>query len=166
MSGCWVAAVVRDEDDRVLLVRRGDTQAWDLPAGPLRPGEDPYSAVRRVVADTAAIGVSVGWLAGVHAHVRDGVTLVFLARHTVGRVTPRGEVQRCRWVTADAALRMLWPRRADQLDGAVTGRDPQPVVISVRPHLPPVRAELSDRRNPAGCVAGDVPRVIERSGSR
>ena len=48
-------------------------------------------------------------------------------------MTPRGEVQACRWVAPDVAVRMLWPLRAEQLRGALTNRTPQPVVIAQAP---------------------------------
>jgi predicted NUDIX family NTP pyrophosphohydrolase len=97
----------------------GGWQAWDLPSGVLRVGEDVCTGVRRVVSDTVTIGVTMGWLAGIHTHIRDGMTLVFLARHATGRATARGDVQQCRWVTPDVAFRMLWPRRAEQLRGVL-----------------------------------------------
>jgi predicted NUDIX family NTP pyrophosphohydrolase len=74
---CWVAAVIRDDDGNVLVARWVDTQAWDLPSGVLRIGEDVCTGVRRVVSDTVTVGVTVGWLAGIHTHIRDGMTLVF-----------------------------------------------------------------------------------------
>ena len=98
MQQCWVAAVIRDDDGNVLVARWADTQAWDLPSGALQVGEDICAGVRRVVAGTVTLGVSVGWLAGIHSDVRDGVTLVFLARHVTGRATACGDVQLCRWV--------------------------------------------------------------------
>ena len=51
--------------------------------GPARPGllhrgEDVLAGVRRVVPSvTVTVGVTVGWLAGIHTHIRDGMTLVF-----------------------------------------------------------------------------------------
>lgn len=132
---CWLSAVLQDEEGNVLVSRRRDSQAWDLPGGALRVGEDIHTGVRRVVAETATIGVSVGWITGIHSHIRDGVTMVFLAKHVTGRVTPQGDTQVCRWVPAPVAVRMLWPRRADQLLGAVSGQTPQPVVV-VQPRAP------------------------------
>ena len=85
LQRCWVAAVIRDDDGNVLVARWADTQAWDLPSGTLRVGEDVCTGVRRVVADSVSLGVSVGWLAEIHAHVRDGMTLVFLPRHSSDR---------------------------------------------------------------------------------
>ena len=129
LQQCWVAAVIRDEDGNVLVARSADSQAWDLPVGPLRVGEDVCAAVHRVVADSVALGVSVGWMAGIHSHVRDGLTLIFLARHVTGRAAAKGDVQLCRWVTPHVAVRMLWPRRAEQLRGALRTEHPQPVVV-------------------------------------
>ena len=130
---CWVAAVIRDDDGNVHIARRADTQAWDLPCGTLQVGEDVCTGVRRVVANAVALGVSVEWLAGVHSHVRDGITLIFLARHVTGRAVACGDVQLCRWVAPDVAVRMLWPRRAEQLRGALRAQQPQPVVVHEMP---------------------------------
>ena len=140
---CWVAAVIRDDDGNVLVARWADTQAWDLPSGVLRIGEDVCTGVRRVVSDTVTVGVTVGWLAGIHSHVRDGMTLVFLARHVTGRAAARGDVQLCRWVAPDVAFRMLWPRRAEQLRGALRAQHPQPVMVQT---LRPGRQPFQDKR--------------------
>ena len=140
---CWVAAVIRDDDGNVLVARWADTQAWDLPSGVLRIGEDVCTGVRRVVSDTVTVGVTAGWLAGIHTHIRDGMTLVFLARHVTGRAAARGDVQQCRWVTPDAAFRMLWPRRAEHLRGALDAQHPQPVLVQT---LRPGRQEFGDNR--------------------
>ena len=75
-----------------------------LPAGTIGRGEDVIAAVRRVVIGTATIGVSVGWMAGVHSHVHDGLTLVFLARRAAGRITPAGVIQTCCWATPRRGL--------------------------------------------------------------
>lgn len=144
LQQCWVAVVIRDEDGNILVARWADTQAWDLPAGPLRVGEDVCTGVRRVAAETVTLGVSVGWIAGIHSHVRDGMTLVFLARHAAGRAVACGDVQLCRWVTPDVAVRMLWPRRAEQLRGALQSQHPQPVVVHGPP--PAVRRGIGTTR--------------------
>ena len=56
LQRCWVAAVIRDDDGNVLVARWADTQAWDLPSGTLRVGEDVCTGVRRVVADSVSLG--------------------------------------------------------------------------------------------------------------
>lgn len=125
---CWVAAVVRDEVGRILLVRGADP-IWDLPFAAMQLGEDPVTAVRRAVGESVTGGVRVEWMAGMHAHVRDGLTLVFLARHVSGRMATVDGASRCEWVSLDTAVQRLWPRRAEQLLGAVRSASPQPVIV-------------------------------------
>lgn len=113
---CWVAGLVVDDDGRVLLVTRSERE-WDLPSGVLRRGEPTAAAVRRVVAEQATIGVSVGYLLGVHPGVHDRPTLVFTAQHAQGRATAAGGTRRCRWVPPTAAVGLMGPTRAAQLAG-------------------------------------------------
>lgn len=134
---CWVAAVIRDDTGNVLIVRSSNSQAWDLPSGPVHVGEDVCSAVRRVVSESVTLGVSVGWLAGIHSHIRDGVTLVFLAKHVTGRAMVRDDIQTYRWVAPADAVRMLWPRRAEQLAAAFRTRHPQPIIVPESGHRRP-----------------------------
>ena len=44
-----VAAVLRDDQGRVLLHRRADDGTWSLPSGALEPGETPAAGVMREV---------------------------------------------------------------------------------------------------------------------
>jgi len=127
---CWIAAVIRDDDDNVLICRDADSGEWDLPAGQLRAGEEIPAGVRRVVTEKVTIGVSVGWLAGMHSHVHDGLTLVFFGKHVLGRVQPQGATHRCRWVAPELALQMLGSKRGDQLRGALEEISPQPVLVT------------------------------------
>lgn len=54
-----VTAVVLDDADRVLLVRRTDNDLWTLVTGCLEPGEQPAAgAVREVEEETAVLAVA------------------------------------------------------------------------------------------------------------
>lgn len=119
---CWVAGLVIDDAGRVLLVTRSE-RAWDLPSGALNRGEPTAVAVRRVVADQATIGVSVGHLLGVHDGVHDRPTLVFTAKHVRGRATAAGGVRRCLWVPLRTAAGLMGGTRAAQLAGIWTSVD-------------------------------------------
>lgn len=58
-------AVVRDENGRLLLVRRGRPPAigtWTLPGGRVEPGESPAEAAAREVAEETGLTVAVGAL--------------------------------------------------------------------------------------------------------
>lgn len=52
-------AVILDEDDRVLLVRRTDSGRWALVSGIVEPGEDPARALVREVAEEVCLDVEV-----------------------------------------------------------------------------------------------------------
>jgi ADP-ribose pyrophosphatase YjhB (NUDIX family) len=60
-----VAAIVRDESQRVLLMRRADDGSWGLPAGAIEPGESPSGAVVREVREETGLDVRVMSVAGV-----------------------------------------------------------------------------------------------------
>lgn len=157
---CWVAAVVRDEGGRILLVRGADP-IWDLPVVAMRLGEDPVAAVRRAVGESVTGGVRVEWMAGLHSHVRDGLTIVFLARHVSGRMAAVDGAAKCEWVSLDTAVQRLWPRRAEQLHGAVRSAAPQPVIVVQQPGA----RELGSKLQPLPVVSDlDAARGARRLG--
>ena len=63
-----VGAVVRDEDGRLLMVRRANEPGrglWSIPGGRVEPGESAHDAVVREVAEETSLAVVVGGRAGV-----------------------------------------------------------------------------------------------------
>lgn len=50
-------AVIFDQHDRVLLIRRGDNREWGLPAGGMEPGESITDCMRREVLEETGINV-------------------------------------------------------------------------------------------------------------
>src|SRR5918992_2814738 len=60
-----VAALVRDEAGRVLLMRRADDGRWGLPAGAIDPGESPAEAIAREVREETGLVVRPTRVAGV-----------------------------------------------------------------------------------------------------
>ncbi|MFD2079361.1 ADP-ribose pyrophosphatase YjhB, NUDIX family [Actinopolymorpha cephalotaxi] len=77
-----VGAVVRDEEDRLLVVRRGrppDAGRWSLPGGRVEPGESAPSAAVREVAEETGLAVAAGRLLGsVERPGPGGVTYLIL----------------------------------------------------------------------------------------
>jgi ADP-ribose pyrophosphatase YjhB (NUDIX family) len=59
-------AVVRDDADRILLVRRADNGVWELPGGRVDLGESATTAAEREVAEKSGITVKITRLAGVY----------------------------------------------------------------------------------------------------
>jgi 8-oxo-dGTP pyrophosphatase MutT (NUDIX family) len=88
-----VVAVVLDEDQRVLLTRRRDTERWALIGGIVEPGEQPaIAAVREVLEETgvdAEVDRLVSIIADPPAQYPNGdrvqfLTLLFVLRHVAG----------------------------------------------------------------------------------
>ena len=52
-----VAAIVRNEDGEVLLMKSSDSRQWSLPGGAVDPGETPREAIVREVAEETGLVV-------------------------------------------------------------------------------------------------------------
>ena len=60
------AAVVFDEDDRVLLMRRTDTDLWCLPSGMTDPGESIRETATRETKEETGLDVEIDQLVGLY----------------------------------------------------------------------------------------------------
>jgi 8-oxo-dGTP pyrophosphatase MutT (NUDIX family) len=110
-----VGCVVRDDDDRLLLVRHVEGW-WTLPGGSIDPGETPAEAARRETREEASVEVELLRLIGVyggypdfHGFYANGdeigwVTTVFEGRVVAGVAAPGDdETAEVQWVTLDEA---------------------------------------------------------------
>jgi 8-oxo-dGTP pyrophosphatase MutT (NUDIX family) len=107
-----VAAVIRDEDDRILLVQHVEGR-WQLPGGAVDPGERPAEAMRRECREEAGIEVEplriLGVYGGPEFHIRYAngdetgwVVTVFAARIVAGEPAPSDdETQNVGWFHPD-----------------------------------------------------------------
>ena len=59
------AAIIRNQDGNILVLRRSDTQEWSLPAGAVDPGETPSEAIVREVREETGLGVTPIKVSGV-----------------------------------------------------------------------------------------------------
>jgi 8-oxo-dGTP pyrophosphatase MutT (NUDIX family) len=111
-----VAVMVRDQADRLLLVRNRDVGTWQTVGGAMDPDEHPADAAVReafeetglVVEPTRIIGVYAGPLFRLTYPNRDVVSYVgisFAARVVGGTERPcHDEVDRLAWYDRDAVL--------------------------------------------------------------
>jgi ADP-ribose pyrophosphatase YjhB (NUDIX family) len=118
-----VAAVVTNDDGQVLVIKRRDSGAWQLPGGVLELDERVEDGLRREVWEEAGVRIEPVRLTGVYKNMKLGVVaLVFRARPVEGTPGPTEEATRVAWWTAEEvaaglveafAVRILDGRRED-----------------------------------------------------
>jgi 8-oxo-dGTP diphosphatase len=93
-----VAAVVVDDHDRALLIRRRDNGHWEPPGGILELGEEIIDGLRREVAEETGLQVEPSALTGVYKNMSQGIiALVFRCHEAGGRLTTASETAEVRW---------------------------------------------------------------------
>ncbi|GAA1626640.1 NUDIX hydrolase [Actinoplanes couchii] len=103
-----VAAVVTDEQSRVLVVQRRDTGKWEIPGGILELNESVHAGVRREVEEETGVTIEPERLTGVYKNLRLGVVaLVFRARVTSGTPGPTEESAAIDWWTSDEVTEQM-----------------------------------------------------------
>jgi 8-oxo-dGTP diphosphatase len=105
------AAIVADDDGRVLLARRAyepDAGKWDTPGGFLDEGEDPREAIRRELREETGLEVEPGRFLGAFVDTYgDGpgagsvLNLVWDAKVVSGEMEPADDVSELRWFAPD-----------------------------------------------------------------
>jgi 8-oxo-dGTP pyrophosphatase MutT (NUDIX family) len=129
-----VAAVIRDDQDRVLLIRRHDDGLWGLPAGAIDPGESPAAAAARETREETGLEVratrilgAFGWPRLRHQYpngdIVEYLVVVFRCEVIGGALDPQdGEATELRWFTLDelAALPQTYPLDVFKPDAEIT----------------------------------------------
>jgi 8-oxo-dGTP pyrophosphatase MutT (NUDIX family) len=103
------SALVRDDEGRVLLLRRTDTGTWTLPTGGLKKAETLTQCAIRETLEETGIHIEVTGMVGVFSdprhviayadgEVRQPVNVCLHARPVGGRATATAEASEVRWV--------------------------------------------------------------------
>jgi 8-oxo-dGTP pyrophosphatase MutT (NUDIX family) len=135
-----VFVAVRWHEGRLLLVRRCDSGAWELPGGRVDVGETAVDAAVRETAEEAGIHVVVTGLVGIFTdpghvirsltgEVRQQFAVLFRAR-AVGGV-PRGdlhETSEAAWVAVAELPRLLIPAPARAWIAEALANDDAPLI--------------------------------------
>lgn len=137
-----VTAVVFDDQDRVLLVRRSDNLKWTLVTGCLEPGEQPAAGALREVAEETGVQAKAERLIGVEATPASEcvngdkvqwLDVAFACRAIGGEaVVNDDESVDVGWFDPDALPQPLGPRQTRQLARARTA-DPAPWFTASEP---------------------------------
>lgn len=103
-----VGCLVRNADDRVLLIRH-HRRGWEVPQGRVEEGESLTEALHREVREETGVRVELGPLAAVWSKLSLPPALVFafLARYTSGKLTTSDEAPELGWFTGDEALALV-----------------------------------------------------------
>jgi 8-oxo-dGTP pyrophosphatase MutT (NUDIX family) len=97
-----VAAVIVDDQGRVLVTQRRDNGHWQPPGGVLELDETIEDGLRREVYEETGLTVEIERLTGGYKHVKRGIiALVFRARIVDGVPGPTDEVAAVDWWTAE-----------------------------------------------------------------
>lgn len=101
-----VAAVVVDDQGRVLMTQRRDNGRWEPPGGVLELDESIDEGLKREVLEETGYRIEPIRLTGVYKNMTRGiVALVFLARVVDGEPRTTGETSRVEWWTPDTVTR-------------------------------------------------------------
>lgn len=133
-----VAALVTDPRGRLLMIRRGDTGHWSLPAGIVEPGEEPsFTVARELHEETGLVAVPdriAAVVDGPHVVYPNGddchfVTTYYVCRVVGGEMRPDGgEATDVAWLDPTdprAAGRLAWlPRPLEELLAAEAAHFP------------------------------------------
>jgi ADP-ribose pyrophosphatase YjhB (NUDIX family) len=107
-----VSAIVTDDQDRILLIRRTDNNYWSIPGGQVEPGESLPEAVTREVTEETGMRCEVTSLVGIYSdpghvaayddgEVRQEFSVCYTARLLGGQIQTSTESSDVRFVSQD-----------------------------------------------------------------
>ncbi|MEV4533414.1 NUDIX domain-containing protein [Asanoa sp. NPDC049518] len=119
-----VAAVITDDQNRILVIQRRDNGQWQIPGGILERDESIHDGVRREVNEETRLTVEPERLTGVYKNVKVGVVaLVFKAHVTAGEPGPTEESAAVDWWTVDRVTAEMNETFAVRVTDALRGHD-------------------------------------------
>lgn len=89
-----VFGIIKDEQDRVLLVLRNDYDLWNLPGGGLENGEAPWQGIIREVKEETGYDVEVIKLSGIYSKPeKNDIVFSFECKIIGGKMTLNEEAK-------------------------------------------------------------------------
>jgi 8-oxo-dGTP diphosphatase len=118
-----VAAIVRDEQGRLLVMRRRDHGNWEPPGGTLRASETLEDGLVREVLEETRVRIAPVRLSGVYKNVAEGVvTIVFEADPVEGEAHATDEALDVGWLAPEDVARALGRDYGAWVKDAISGR--------------------------------------------
>lgn len=115
--------VAVDEQGRVLVIQRRDTDAWEPPGGVLELDEAPNEGAAREVFEETGVQVEIDRLVSVYKNMPNAiVTLVFRCRPTAGEAGPTDEASAAVWLSPEEAMSRMAEAHAVRIRDAIDER--------------------------------------------
>ncbi|WP_407842181.1 NUDIX domain-containing protein (plasmid) [Streptomyces sp. DSM 116496] len=134
-------ALVRDQNDRILIVRPGRSKTWQLPGGQVDAHETPSEAAVRELREETGLVLPAGPLVAISfEHPSPGwdhpTQILLFDFSTVDSTAVKllaldPDIAEHRWVTVDEAAAFLGPARADRLHAGLAAlHEGRPALIT------------------------------------
>lgn len=113
-------AIIFDEQGRVLLCHRRDSDIWNLPGGGVESGELPTEAVIREVKEETALDVMIEKLIGVYGKIgKDEIVFAFTCRIIGGQLSTTEESSECQYFGIEQIPSNTIPKQVERIYDAV-----------------------------------------------
>ncbi|MBP9802119.1 NUDIX domain-containing protein [Patescibacteria group bacterium] len=112
-----VFGIIKDEQDRVLLVLRNDYNFWNLPGGGLEKGESPWQGVIREVKEETGYDVEVVKLSGVYTELdQSEVMFAFECKIIKGEQTLNKEAKKIQYFSFDEIPKNTFQQHIERIE--------------------------------------------------
>lgn len=112
-----VFALIKDEQNRVLLALRTDRNWWNLPGGSLEAGEAPWEGVVREVREETGLDVSVQRLLGVYSKIdKNDLVLSFECQVLGGELTLNDEAADLKYFSVNELPEKLYRNHQERIE--------------------------------------------------
>jgi len=112
-----VFALIKDEQNRVLLALRTDRNWWNLPGGSLEAGEAPWEGVVREVHEETGLDVVVQRLLGVYSKIdKNDLVLSFECQVLGGELTLNEEAADLKYFAVNELPEKLYRNHRERIE--------------------------------------------------
>ncbi len=119
-----VFGIIRDKDDRVLLVLRNDYDFWNLPGGGVEKGESPWQGVIREVKEETGYDVEVVGLAGVYSKPeKDEIVFSFECKIIGGKMTLNQEAKEIKYFSLNEIPKNTFQKHIERIEDLLKNND-------------------------------------------